>query len=136
MTCSRLSLAQYLLMTSYYNFFTSLEIYKFSLITSLSTLFYFTYLSYTTSLVLLYSHYFPHTYFTLITTLEVLCFSHSQSSEFTKINKLNRLAVLSLAQLSPSLFFSFFSLVENRPSLTPYPPLISGIFQIFKKILP
>ena len=43
-------------------------------------------------------------YFTLFTSVDVLCFSNLQSFEFSKSNKLNGLASLSLAQLSPSLF--------------------------------
>ena len=56
----------------------------------------------------------PLNYFTLFTSLEVLHFSHLQSSDFIKINKLNGLAGLSLAQISPSLFL--FSLqLESWP---------------------
>ena len=43
-------------------------------------------------------------YFTLFTSVDVLCFSNLQSFQFSKSNKLNGLASLSLAQLSPSLF--------------------------------
>ena len=49
----------------------------------------------------------PFNYFSWFTSLKVLWFSHLQSSEITKSNKLNGLARLSLAQLSPSLFNTY-----------------------------
>ena len=71
----------------FYNFFPFLQI------TSLTQL----HLIYLLTLL-------PLNYFTLFTLLEVLLFWHLQSFEFTKSINHNRLAVLSLAQLSPSLF--------------------------------
>ena len=56
-------------------------------------------------------------YFTLFTSVDVLCFSNLQSFEFSKINKLNGLASLSLAQLSPSLFFVIFPSSNKKPYL-------------------
>ena len=87
----------------FYNFFTFLQIYKFTWITSLTLLFLtLTYFPYTTSLQVLYSHYF-----TLFTSLEVLNFSHSQSFKFTESNQLNGLAGLSLAPHS-EIFWIWF----------------------------
>ena len=63
-------------------------------------LLYLNYITQTTSLELLPINYW-------CTSLKLLCFSHLQSSEFTKCNKLNRLAELSSAQLSPSLFVQY-----------------------------
>ena len=73
--------------------------------TSLVKIFHSKYFTWITLLTLL-----PLNYITLFTSVEVLWFSHFQSSEFSKSNKPNRLAGLSLAQLSPSLFPSFFPL--------------------------
>ena len=74
-----------------YSLFTFLQLYK---IISL-TLPYLIYFPCTSSLTLLYFIYLSWS--SLLFTL--------QSSEFTKNNKLYRLAGLSLAQLSPGLFF-------------------------------
>ena len=70
----------------------------FTLTISLEML-YLNFLTHATSLKLLYS---------IFTSLEKLHISHLPSSMFSKSNKLNRLTGLSLAQLSPSLFFYFF----------------------------
>ena len=82
------------------DFFTNqlelLNLHYFTSPTSLKLL-YLNYFTQTTSLQLVAINY-------LCTSLELLRFSHLQSSEFTKSNKLNRLAGLSLAQLCPSLF--------------------------------
>ena len=56
-------------------------------------------------------------YFTLFTSLKVLHFSHLQSSKFSKSNNLNRLAGLSLAQLSPSLFPQFVTFLVLKAPL-------------------
>ena len=59
---------------------------------------------------LLYSHYI-----TLFTSLEVLHFSHWGNFKFTKSYQLNSLALLSLAQLSPSLFTLIFNFSQFSP---------------------
>ena len=77
----------------------------------------------------------PLNFFTFIlTSLKVLHFSHLQSFEFTKSSNHNRLAVLSLVQLSPSLFlhiFNYFHLFS--PNLTHFPHLhlFSSMFTYF-----
>ena len=88
------------------NSFELLHFHCFSWSTSLPYLNYFTYLTWTILLKTYHSKYLTSTtlfpplpYFPLFSPL-------LQNSEFTKSDKLNRLACLSLAQLSPSLLFT------------------------------
>ena len=106
LTCSLL--AHFLFMIF---FFTISSLFcKFTNLFEQLYLRYFSWLwiTFLTQLHLNYFTLLPLNYFTLSTSLEVLHFSHLQSFEFTKSINLNRLAVLSLAQLSPSLFCLFF----------------------------
>ena len=85
-------------------------LHYFSLI-ALRKLFHSKYFTWTNLLTLL-----PVNYSTLFTSVEVLCFSHLQISIFMKSNNLNRLAGLSLAQLSPSLLLDIVQHCSCRRS--------------------
>ena len=96
----------------------------FHFLASLLELFHFHYFTWPTSLTLLHFDYLsylkwanlltilPLNYFTLFTSVEVLRFSHLQSSEFTKSNNLNRLACLSLAAPACLIDFVWRSLFD------------------------